>query len=116
MAITYEWDIKQVHTNPTIGDNSDVIHAVEWTLTATDGVNNDADGNSLTRKTGSYTTIDTSDLSSFTAFTDITKATAIGWAQEELGADTITAIKSRLDAEIDEIVTPTSVIQTIGGS
>ena len=116
MAITYEWDIKQVHTNPTIGTHTDVIHAVEWILTATDGVNNDADGYSITSKTEGYTGIDTSDLSSFASFGTITKATAIGWVQEELGVDTIASIKSRLDEEIAERVTPTSEIKTLSNS
>ena len=48
MAISYAWDVKTVDTYPTKDSKADVVHNVHWRLTATDGTNNDSDGNPQT--------------------------------------------------------------------
>ena len=112
--ITYEWDVSTVDTYPTKDSKSDVVYNVHWRLTATDDTNKDSDGNNWTADVYGSQVVDTSDLSSFKAFADLTASDVQGWVEAALGADKVTAKKASLDAEIAEKVSPTSVSKTIG--
>ena len=114
MAIAYTWDVSTVDTYPTKDSKSDVVHNVHWRLTATDDTNKDSDGNNWTADVYGSQVVDTSDLSSFTAFADLTASDVQGWVEAALGADKVTELKAGLDANIAEKITPTSVTKTIG--
>jgi hypothetical protein len=109
MAITYTWDCKTVDTYPTKSDKTDVIFNVHWRL---NGVDDTEDENA----SDSYgvVSLDTEDLSTFTAFADITEADVIGWVEAALGEEQVTALKASIDAQIAEKITPTVVTKTIG--
>ena len=113
MAIGYTWDVSTVDTYPTKDSKSDVVYNVHWRLTATDDTNKDSDGNNWTATTYGSQGVDTSDLSSFIAFADLTASNVQGWVEAALGADEVTAMKAALDAQIAESITPTSVTKTI---
>ena len=114
MAISYSWNVSTVDTYPTHNSQSDVVYNVHWRLTATDDTNKDSDGNNWTADVYGSQAVDTSDLSSFTAFADLTASDVQGWVETALGADEVTEMKTGLDATIAEKVTPTSVQKTIG--
>jgi hypothetical protein len=114
MAIAYTWDVSTVDTYPTLDGNADVVYNVHWRLTAEDDANQDADGNNWTATAYGTQSVDTSDLSSFTAFADLSASDVQSWVETALGADTVTAMKAGLDAQIVEQVTPTSVQKIIG--
>ena len=114
MAISYTWDVSTVDTYPTKDSKSDVVHNVHWRLKATDDTNKDSNGNNWTAEVYGSQLVDTSDLSSFKAFADLTASDVQGWVEAALGADSVTAKKASLDANIAEKVTPTSVSKTIG--
>ena len=114
MAISYEWDVKTVDTYPTKDSKSDVVHNVHWRLIATDDTNNDADGEPQTATVYGSQALDTSDLSSFTEFADLTASDVQGWVEAALTADTVNDMKDSLDSTIEKLVTPTSVQKTIG--
>ena len=113
MAIGYTWDVSTVDTYPTKDSKSDVVYNVHWRLTATDDTNKDSDGNNWTATSYSSQGVDTSDLSSFTAFADLKASDVQGWVEAALGADEVTALKAGLDAQIAELITPTSVTKTL---
>ena len=113
MAISYAWDVSTVDTYPTKDSNSDVVHNVHWRLTATDGTNKDSDGNNWTAGIYGSQSLDTDSISSFTAFGSLNASKVQGWVEAALTADTVTAMKSGLDAQIAEKITPTSVQKTI---
>ena len=114
MAISYTWDVSTVDTYPTKDSKSDVVYNVHWRLKATDDTNKDSNGNNWTADVYGTQAVDTSDLSSFKAFADLTASDVQGWVEAALTADTVTAKKAGLDANIAEKVTPTSVTKTIG--
>ena len=114
MAIGYTWDVSTVDTYPTKDSKSDVVYNVHWRLTATDDTNKDSDGNNWTATSYGSQGVDTSDLSSFTAFADLKASDVQGWVEASLGADEVTALKAGLDAQIAEKITPISVTKTIG--
>lgn len=114
MAINYAWDVSTVDTYPTKDSNSDVVYNVHWRLKATDDANTDSDGNNWTAEVYGSQGLDTDDISSFTAFADLTSSDVQGWVEAAMGADEVTALKAGLDAQIAEKITPTSVTKTIG--
>ena len=118
MAISYAWDVKTVDTYPTKDSKSDVVYNVHWRLTATDDTNTVSDGlggtvNAAATVYGTQS-LDTSDLSSFTAFADLTASDVQGWVEAALTANTVNDMKDSLDSTIEELVTPTSVQKVIG--
>ena len=116
MAISYAWDVSTVDTYPTKDSKADVIYNVHWRLTATDDANNDADGNPQIANVYGAEGLDTSDLSSFTAFASVSKANVQAWVEASLNAtdsDTVADMKTSLDAQIAKKVTPTQVRKTI---
>ena len=114
MAINYTWDVSTVDTYPTLESNADVVYNVHWRLTAEDDANQDADGNNWTANVYGTQSVDTSNLSSFTAFADLTSSDVQGWVEAAMGADAVQNLKDGLDAQIAEKITPTSVTKTIG--
>jgi hypothetical protein len=114
MAIGYTWDVSTVDTYPTLDGNADVVYNVHWRLTAEDDANQDADGNNWTATSYGTQSVDTSDLSSFTAFADLTSSDVQGWVEAAMGSDAVQSLKDGLDAQIEAKINPTSVTKTIG--
>jgi hypothetical protein len=113
MAISYEWDCKSCDTYPTKSGKSNVVYNVHWKLTATDGSNNDSDGNPQTASIYGTQAVSTDDLSSFKNWSSLTNSDVQGWVEAALTADTVTAMKASLDAQIAEKVSPTSVTKRL---
>ena len=113
MAIRYTWDVSTVDTYLTLDSNADVVYNVHWRLTAEDDANQDADGNNWTATVYGTQSVDTSDLSSFTAFADLTSSDVQGWVEAAMGADAVTDLKSGLDAQIESQKNPSSVTKTL---
>ena len=75
MAINYTWNVKTVDVKEIDG-NTDTVFNVHWRLTGTDDTNTvkDSQGNDIAATATVYgsQSLDTSDLSDFIAFTDLT--------------------------------------------
>jgi hypothetical protein len=113
MAIGYTWNVSTVDTYPTLDGNADVVYNVHWRLNAEDDANQDADGNNWTATSYGTQSVDTSDLSSFTSFADLTSSDVQGWVETAMGEDEVQAKKDSIDAQIALIITPTSVTKTL---
>ena len=106
MAVT--WDIAALDATKTVGSLSDVVTTVHWTASDSETVGS---GDSAKVHIGSaYGSIGLAeaDSESFTAYADISKDNAIAWAKAALGADEVTAIETRIAAQITESKTPTA--------
>lgn len=113
MAIAYTWDCKTVDTYPTKDSKADVIFNVHWRLNGVKQVEGE-DLNPMTGDSYGVVSLDTEDLSTFTAFADITEENVISWVEAALGEDQVAALKASIDAQIAEKITPTVVTKTIG--
>ena len=113
MAINYTWNVSTVDVKEIDG-NADTVFNVHWRLTGTDDANNDADGNPQAATVYGSQSLDTSDLSDFTAFADLTVSDVQGWVEAAMGEDRITEMKAGLDATIAELVTPTVQTKQVG--
>jgi len=115
MAITYDWNVSTVDTYPTLDSNADVIYNVHWRLNAEDDANQDADENNLTASIYGVEALNTTDISSFIAFNDVTATNVETWVTTTMGADKVQELKDSLDANIALQITPTSVTKNLVG-
>ena len=113
MAIGYTWDCTTCDTYPTKSGKSNVVHNVHWRLTATDDTNKDSDGNNWTASCYGSQSLDTSDLSSFKNWSSLTISDVQGWVEAAMGSTRVTELKTTLDKEIANKVSPTSVLKTL---
>jgi len=118
MAINYTWNVSTVDVKEIDG-NADTVFNVHWRLNAEDDANTvkDMQGNDVPATASVYgtQTLDTSDLSDFTAFADLTTSDVQGWVEAAMGEEAVTNMKAGLDAQIDELVNPVVQTKTIGG-
>jgi hypothetical protein len=105
--MTYTWNNKTVDTYPDLDGNADVIFNVHWRLTG-------EDENGNVGSVYGTQSLDTSDLSSFTAFADITEEQINGWIETAMGEDRVAELKASIDAQIAEQINPTVVTKQIG--
>ena len=107
MAISYEWNVNTVDVYPTDEDHSNVIYNVHWRLNATD-TQVDAEGNPYTASVYGTQSLDTSDLSDFTDFDNVTSSQVQGWVEGAMGEEEVQSLKDNLDANIAGQINPTS--------
>ena len=108
MTINYTWDVSTVDVKEIDG-NADTVFNVHWRLTGTD------DANDESATVYGTQSLDTSDLSDFTAFADLTVSDVQGWVEAAMGEEAVTNMKAGLDAQIDELLNPVVQTKTIGG-
>ena len=113
MAINYTWNCKTVDVK-TIDGNQDTVFNVHWRLTGTDDSNDDKNGNPLTATVYGTQVLNTSDLSNFINFEDLTNEIISSWVEESLGADKLSELETNISYEINELSKPTQETKTIG--
>jgi hypothetical protein len=112
MSISYQWNVNTVDVYPTDEGQTNVIYNVHWKLNATD-TQVDAEGNPYTASVYGTQVLDTSDLSGFIDFDNVTSAEVQGWTESAMGEDQVQSLKDGLDANIAAQITPTSVTKTL---
>ena len=113
MAISYTWDVSQCDVYPQKSGKSNVVHAVNWKFTATDDAHQDKDGVDISSTVISVQNIDTSDLSSFINWSDLTASDVQGWVETAMGSTEVARLKSSLDGMITQQISPSSVTKTL---
>ena len=100
MAAT--WKIAACDRTVSLGGEADVITAINWDVTAKETVDGVDHYGRLYGSVG----INTDDLSSFTAYADVTEANAIAWAKAALGSDEVTRLEEDVAAQVTLSKTP----------
>ena len=110
MANTYAWTINKLDVRPTQDSLSDVVYNIHWTYTATsDQV--DSDDNAYTASAIGTCSVAAPDPDNYIAFGSLTQSNVVGWLEaSDLNID---ALKANLDAQIAEVITPTSVAKDV---
>ena len=103
MAAT--WEIFNLNRELSLDGKSDVVTAVHWQVIDAETVGSGLDAVTHNGRCYGSCELDTSDLSSFTAYADITEADAIAWAKTALG-DQVTAYEKSVADQITESKTP----------
>tara|TARA_R100000005_G_scaffold78150_1_gene45323 strand:+ start:188 stop:505 length:318 start_codon:yes stop_codon:yes gene_type:complete len=97
MAAT--WTVNNLDFYKSHGGKTNVVFTVHW-----DCSDKDSSGN--TGRCYGSIVIPTDDLSSFTAYSDITETKAVEWAKDALGSDEVTSIETNVANQIAEKATP----------
>ncbi len=90
MAAT--WNIASLDRQVSMDGKSDVVVTVHWQVTDSETTGSGDDAMTHRGLIRGSVSLDISDLSSFTAYADITEANAIAWAKATLGADQVADI------------------------
>lgn len=94
----YKWSISALDCKPIEGEYTDCVVTAHWRVDATDG----------THTAGVYGTqsFSLNTEGDFTPFEDLTQKQVVGWVQENMGEDAVTALESSLDAQIENQINP----------
>ena len=105
MAAT--WNISNLERQVSLNDKADVVTAVHWQVTDSETVGSGDDEIEHHGVIYGSSGLDTSDLSSFTPYEDITEDDAIAWAKAAIGDDQVAAYEKSVADQITESKTPT---------
>lgn len=98
MTTTYQWTISALDCKPQEDGKTDVVVTAHWRVDATDGTYNaGVYGTQTFTLTGEGT---------FTPFEDLTEDQVVGWVQESMGIDAVTALQENLDKQIENQINP----------
>jgi hypothetical protein len=115
---TYNWNCKTVDCYPEQNNEADVVYNVHWIVTGVSDVPTPP-GYSSASSTYSATsigtqTLDTSQITNFIPFVDITNDEVVAWTKSAMGAEQVTAIEASIESQINSLITPTSITLTVG--
>jgi len=110
--ITYNWNCKTVDVyplDPAYPEYPDVVYNVHWVVYAQneDGYATSSIGTQI---------LDTTDITDFIPFSELTNEQAVAWTQATMGPEQVTQIEANLADQIEQLVHPSSVTMTIGGT
>ena len=102
MANAYSWDFSalDIQLGPDAENHTDVVYISSWRYTADDGLGHTA------YDIGS-TGITWDENDPWIPYEDIIKSDVEGWVVDQIGVSELAEMKLRLDANIEEQVSPT---------
>ena len=109
----YTWNCKVVDAYPQDGEYADVVYNVHWNLLA---VSDQLNPEGVAYQASSYGTqgLETSDITSFIPFADLTEAQVQAWTESAMGEESVASLKAGLDAQIEQEINPSSIQLTVG--
>jgi hypothetical protein len=98
MAVNYTWNIVRLDCYPELDGETDVVFVCHWTLAGEEaGFSGGVYGSvGVTLDAGA----------TFTPYADLTEAQVIGWVQDALGEDQVTAYEANVAQQINDQVAP----------
>ena len=100
-----QWNVNTVDVHPHEEGHDDVIYNVHWSVSK-------EDGDYSARSYGTQS-LDTSDLSNFTSFADVTSDMVKGWVIDAMGEEEVANLEANLDSQIESQKNPSSVTKTL---
>lgn len=95
--MTTTWEIENVKVYNTLNGNDDVIYLVNYNLYA-------SDENGSAYLLPKESKIDTSNITNFVPFADLTETIVIGWVKDALGASGVTEIEQEATNALNEML------------
>ena len=108
---TYNWNCKTVDCYPEQDNEADVVYNVHWIVT---GTSEDSEGKSYSATNIGTQTLDTSQITDFIPFDQLTNDEVVAWTKGAMGDEQVASIEASIQSQIDSLITPTSVTLTIG--
>ena len=115
---TYNWNCKTVDCYPEQNNEADVVYNVHWIVTGVSDVPTppeySPDYSTYSATSIGTQTLDTSQITTFIPFEDLTNDEVVAWTKSAMGAEQVTAIEASIESQINSLITPTSITLTIG--
>ena len=115
--VTYNWDCRRVEAYPEFESNGtiypDVVFWVTWLVTGVSDVL-DPEGNPYTSFWENTIAIDTSNITDFIPFSELTNEISVGWVQSTMGAETVAFWEATVAESIENLINPVSIPLIIG--
>ena len=110
---TYNWNCKTVDAYPQDGEYTDLVYNVHWIVT---GVSDELNPEGVAYSATSIgtQTLDTSEVTDFIPFEDLTNDQVVIWTKGAMGEEQVASIEASIQSQIDALITPTTVTLTIG--
>jgi hypothetical protein len=110
---TYNWNCKTVDAYPQDGEYTDLVYNVHWIVT---GVSDELNPQGIAYSATSIgtQTLDTSEVTDFIPFEDLTNEQVVIWTKGAMGEEQVASIEASIQSQIDALITPTTVTLTIG--
>jgi len=97
---TITWSCPKVEYVDSLEGHSNVVNKVHWRI--------EAEESGKLAANGGIADLNTSDLSSFTPYTDLTEAQCLQWAKNKLGAERCTELETKVTNAVNAKVNPTT--------
>jgi len=110
---TYNWNCRTVDCYPEQDNEADVVYNVHFIVTGTSD-QTDPQGVPWTATNIGTQTLDTSQITDFIPFDQLTNDEIVAWTKGAMGDEYVAAIEKSIQDQIDYLITPTSVTLTIG--
>ena len=110
--ITYDWNCKTVDAYPQDGEYADLVYNVHWRVT---GVSDElkSDGTAYSVTNIGTQSLNTSDVTEFIPFEDLTNEVVVEWTKAAMGEEQVASIETSIESQINSLITPTTVTLTI---
>jgi hypothetical protein len=100
-----EWNVNTVDVHPKEEGHDNVIYNVHWRVNKEDG--------EFTASSYGTQSLDTSDLSNFKPFDELTSSMVKGWVINAMGEEKVANLEANLDLQIESQKNPTSLTKTL---
>ena len=111
--VTYNWNCRTVDAYVEQNAEADVVYNVHWIVTGTSDELDPQDNPYSATSIGTQT-LDTSEITNFIPFDQVTNAEVVAWTQDAMGAEQVTAIETGIANQIALLIAPVSVTLTVG--
>jgi hypothetical protein len=111
--VNYNWNCKTVDAYVEQDNESDVVYNVHWIVTGTSDTV-DPQGNAYNATNIGTQTLDTSVITDFIPFDQVTNEEVVAWTQAAMGEDQVAQIEANIANQIELLITPTTITLTIG--
>jgi len=111
--VTYNWNCRTVDAYVEQNAEADVVYNVHWIVTGTSDELDPQDNPYSATSIGTQT-LDTSEITNFIPFDQVTNAEVVAWTQDAMGSEQVTAIETGIANQIALLIAPVSVTLTVG--
>jgi hypothetical protein len=114
MTVSYLWNCTRVDVYPVEGENPDVVYNVHWNLLGASNEDLMPNGQPYQASTVGTQMLDTSTITEFIPFEDLTDEIVTDWVIAAMGPEAVEALELSIFNMIEEQVNPTSISLIIG--
>ena len=114
MTVSYLWDCTRVDAYPLEGENPDVVYNVHWNLLGASNEDTMPNGQPYQASTVGTQLLDTSTITEFIPFEDLTNEIVTNWVITAMGPEAVEALELSIFNMIEAQVNPTSLSLIIG--